>query len=104
MNVMPIIVWYFIVGVLSLNAFLFWKSNGIARNILQKWATESGHKIINAQRQWLFAGPFTFHWNGQVVLRFQALNEHGTAISGWALCGGPGISFFFDRKIRVQFD
>ena len=101
---MPTIGWIVFGVVITINVILLLIAPRIARKILENWATKSGYIIMSAQRRWLFAGPFSFRWNGQVVLRFRVRDERGEEISGWALCGGPGISFFTDRKIKVQLD
>lgn len=71
----------------------------IACGLLEKWARTAGCKVLFKDRRWLDTGPFPIPMNGQVILRFRALDAHQREISGWARA-----CLAFREKFDVQLD
>ena len=75
-----------------------------SRSLLETWAAGNGYTIVDAQRRYLFRGPyFWFTSNGQDVYRVTVRTAGGGVRSGYVRCGGFWMGMLSD-KVTVEWD
>ena len=82
---------------------LFWQFSR-ADEILQRWATANGFKVISAEKRFLRTGPFFLRsTRGQFVFRIVVEDQSGTKRTGWLRVGGWMAGVLSD-KAKVIWD
>lgn len=71
--------------------------------ILEGWAADHGHQLLEARRSWLYPGPF--FWNrGQAVFFIRLVTPEGSRRMGWARVGRGHALFPVSDVVEVRFD
>jgi hypothetical protein len=75
-----------------------------AGQILERWAQDSGYKIVSSKRCWFWKGPFSF-WTSrsQEVYYVTVRTPDGQLRRGWVCCGGWFLGVLSDQA-EVRWD
>ncbi len=80
-------------GVLSL-VWHFHRS----QTLLERWARESGLRVVSREYRWFFKGPFFWTSSrGQTVYYVTVEDDAGRRRTGWVRCGGWFLGLLSDH-------
>ncbi|MHC4743692.1 MAG: hypothetical protein ACYS8Z_17385 [Planctomycetota bacterium] len=100
-NLLPLmLVATFVIFAVAMTIWTFSRS----REILEQWARENGHQLLESNFRWLRKGPFFFTSSkNQMVYYVKVKTPNGQIKTGWVRCG----SFFWGilkEKAEVRWD
>ena len=102
---MPSIVGLLALGLAGLGAAGWWYRvlDSRSRAMLASWAQGQGLDLLQVELKPFLKGPYWFSSKAQMVYRISVRQADGSALSGWARCGGavlgPGVD-----KVAVRWD
>jgi hypothetical protein len=99
--VMEIIIFLVFLGAAA--SSLFWTTSR-SQDLLQRWASQNGYRIIEAKYAYFFKGPFFWTSSkGQTVYRVIVEDEAGLTRSGWVRCGSWAFGVLSDQ-VQARWD
>lgn len=96
--------WLMVPLVIALIVVSIWWNASRSREILDRWATENGMRILEVERRYFWRGPFWFRTGeGHEVFRVTVATPSGATRSGYVRVGG-WFTGLFSSKAVVEWD
>jgi len=93
-----------VVGMVGLMAGLITAQIRRSQQLLQKWATENGYQLVQAQaRPFPIRSPFSWSSKNQRVYQVVVQDEQGNERGGWLRLGGYSSGLLSDQ-VEVRWD